>query len=207
MADNKIVIIGNSGVGKSTMMMWTIHNKFMQNLEPTIGASFCIKDVYVSGEKIRLNIWDTAGQERFRSIAGMYYRNSIGCICVFDVTNRQSFQDVGYWLADYEKLCDLPHAIIIVANKCDAPISKWAVTKQEIEKLIITYQHELIYTNCVSGENVVKTFQRLSELILEVKKEMIHMNNLADDKYMGILDLQSEKWLWDREDNGRYCAC
>lgn len=206
--DNKIVIIGNSGVGKSTMMMWLTHNKFMGHLEPTIGASFCIKEMNVKGEKVKLHIWDTAGQERFRSISSIYYRDSIGCLCVFDVTNRESFEALGEWLKDYEKLTEFPHGIIIVANKCDAPLPKWKVTKQEIENFILEYQHELIYTNCISGENVIKTFQRLSELVLDVRKDMLNFDDFHDDKYLGILDLQAEKWFNGGDNNtNSYCQC
>lgn len=193
-SDNKIVLIGDSGVGKSTIMLWLLNNKYTPFMQPTIGASFCIKTVDINGTKMKLNIWDTAGQERFRSIAGMYYKNTIGCICVFDVTNRKSFSNVEYWLSEYREHNNLDHyGIILVGNKCDADESKWNVSRDEANMFAKKHQLPIIYTNCITGDNVINVFEILCKMVIEIKKELMVANEFQYDNYITILDDNTNK--------------
>src|SRR5436190_17167130 len=100
----KIVLIGDSGVGKTTLNMNYIKGtKSLQSghsIEdgPTIGASYYCKQINKGGEIIKLSIWDTAGQERYNSLASIYCRDASGCMCVFDVTNKTSFNHIDKWI-------------------------------------------------------------------------------------------------------------
>ncbi|GBE79595.1 P-loop containing nucleoside triphosphate hydrolase protein [Sparassis latifolia] len=118
--DAKIVIMGNTGVGKTSLLHRYTHNKFdPKNTTSTTGAFFVTKKVYVDGIKVRLQLWDTAGQERFRSMAPMYYRGANAALLLYDITNASSFDDIRGWLEELKKNCSPDLIIYIVGSKAD----------------------------------------------------------------------------------------
>ena len=145
---HKLVTVGDTGVGKSSVI-WSClvcenHQVFRGG--PTIGAAYFSCRI----GNTRLQIWDTAGQERFRSLYGMYYRNSSFCVCVFDVSNRESFESVDRWLALFRESCPgVPY--LLVANKIDS--LKWVVTRQEIEEKAKSLTCGVVFTSAITGEN------------------------------------------------------
>ena len=190
----KIVMIGNSGVGKSTLAAWYSLNYKPDALSQTVGASFFSKIIVISEKRIRIDIWDTAGQERFHSIAKLYYNNTIAAVCMFDVTNYSTFKDLDFWLNDYQQVDNKKSKIIIVANKIDQPKESWQITDQEIEKFVKDNNHQLVYTNCVTGEGINKVF----DIILN------HILGLDDDNYKSkIINLMSPKLFI----KNRICSC
>ena len=164
---HKIVLLGDSGVGKSSMITWLLVGRAEEPMQSTVGAAFYTKEFDIDYKKIKFNIWDTAGQERFRSIAKIYYRNTMGCFAVFDVTNRASFLNLKQWLDDYQKENNKNNNIIIIANKCDMDKKYWKVTEDEIKNLSSEYDCEHIYTSCVNGLNVEKAFEEMGRMILQ----------------------------------------
>ena len=168
MTDCKIVLIGDTGVGKSTVMNYLLTGKYEAHNLPTIGASFCIKKLKIGGKLIKLNIWDTAGQERFKSIASMYYKNTLGCACVFDVTVYDSFLNIDYWLTEYKKHCGTDDVnIVIVANKCDYAESEWQISKDEINIYSMSLNLPVFFTDCIEGTNIAEIFDLLATNIIE----------------------------------------
>lgn len=118
--DSKIVIMGNSGVGKTSLLQRYTQNRFdPKNTTSTSGAFFVTKKVYVKGLKVRLQLWDTAGQERFRSMAPMYYRGANAALLLYDITNASTFQDIRGWLEELKKNCPPELIIYIVGSKAD----------------------------------------------------------------------------------------
>ncbi|KAJ7233119.1 P-loop containing nucleoside triphosphate hydrolase protein, partial [Mycena haematopus] len=118
--DSKIVIMGNSGVGKTSLLQRYTLNKFdPKNTTSTSGAFFVTKKVYVNGLKVRLQLWDTAGQERFRSMAPMYYRGANAALLLYDITNVSTFDDIRGWLEELKKNCQPELLIYIVGSKAD----------------------------------------------------------------------------------------
>ncbi|KAF7354994.1 Ras-like GTP-binding protein RYL2 [Mycena sanguinolenta] len=118
--DSKIVIMGNSGVGKTSLLQRYTLNKFdPKNTTSTSGAFFVTKKVYVNGLKVRLQLWDTAGQERFRSMAPMYYRGANAALLLYDITNASTFDDIRGWLEELKKNCQPELLIYIVGSKAD----------------------------------------------------------------------------------------
>ncbi|KAF8351232.1 P-loop containing nucleoside triphosphate hydrolase protein [Amanita rubescens] len=118
--DSKIVIMGNSGVGKTSLLQRYTQNKFdPKNTTSTSGAFFVTKKVYVNGVKVRLQLWDTAGQERFRSMAPMYYRGANAALILYDITNVSTFNDIRGWLQELKKNCPPELLIYIVGAKAD----------------------------------------------------------------------------------------
>ncbi|KAF4619429.1 hypothetical protein D9613_005435 [Agrocybe pediades] len=118
--DSKIVVMGNSGVGKTSLLYRYTQNKFdPKNTTSTSGAFFVTKKVYVNGLKVRLQLWDTAGQERFRSMAPMYYRGANAALLLYDITNASTFEDIRGWLEELKKNCAPELIIYIVGSKAD----------------------------------------------------------------------------------------
>ncbi|TFY70038.1 hypothetical protein EVG20_g2884, partial [Dentipellis fragilis] len=118
--DAKIVVMGNTGVGKTSLLQRYTQNKFdPKNTTSTTGAFFVTKKVYVNGLKVRLQLWDTAGQERFRSMAPMYYRGANAALLLYDITSVVSFEDVRGWLEELKKNCPTDLIIYIVGSKAD----------------------------------------------------------------------------------------
>ena len=115
----KFIIIGDSNVGKSCLMLQFIERKFKSFIDPTIGVEFGSKKMDISGKVVKLQIWDTAGQENFRSITRSYFRGAIGALLVFDITNRQSFIDIEKWLKEVKSNTTSNIEMILVGNKCD----------------------------------------------------------------------------------------
>nr|CAD7393725.1 unnamed protein product [Timema cristinae] len=110
----KLLIIGDSGVGKSSLLLRFADNTFSGSYITTIGVDFKIRTVDVDGERVKLQIWDTAGQERFRTITSTYYRGTHGVIVVYDVTSGDSFANVKRWLHEIEQNCDVVNRILDV---------------------------------------------------------------------------------------------
>ncbi|KAL7875779.1 hypothetical protein AOLI_G00107420 [Acnodon oligacanthus] len=137
----------------------------------TIGVDFFSRLVEIEpGKRIKLQIWDTAGQERFRSITRAYYRNSVGGLLLFDITNRRSFQNVHEWLEEARSHVQ-PHSIVflLVGHKCDLE-SQRQVTRQEAEKLAAAYGMRYVETSARDAINVERAFTELTRDIFELVK-------------------------------------
>ena len=168
----KVVLVGEAGVGKTSLTYWFLNNKYLTQPSSTIGASFTTKSININKKNIKFSIWDTAGQERFRSIVKLYYRDAVVCICIFDVTNRNSYNCLDYWIKNYKEynnFNDNNYIILVIANKCDIDKSKWMVTEKEINKFVSENKYEFFYTNCITGENINEAFEKIGQLILEKK--------------------------------------
>mmetsp|Transcript_73826 Transcript_73826/g.102541 ORF Transcript_73826/g.102541 Transcript_73826/m.102541 type:complete len:144 (+) Transcript_73826:30-461(+) len=130
----KMLLIGNSGVGKSCLLLRYAENSFNENFFNTIGVDFKLKTIRLEDQTIKLQIWDTAGQERFRTLTASYYRGAQGIIIVYDVTDRETFENVRTWINEIEKYSQANVCKILVGNKCDME-DKRQVTKEEGEEL------------------------------------------------------------------------
>ncbi|XP_033920026.1 ras-related protein Rab-39B isoform X2 [Melopsittacus undulatus] len=140
----RLIVIGDSTVGKSCLIRRFTEGRFAQISDPTVGVDFFSRLVEIEpGKRIKLQIWDTAGQERFRSITRAYYRNSVGGLLLFDITNRRSFQNVHEWLEE-TKVHVQPYQIVfvLVGHKCDLDTQR-QVTRHEAEKLAAAYEKKL----------------------------------------------------------------
>ncbi|CAD5217571.1 unnamed protein product [Bursaphelenchus okinawaensis] len=165
----KLLIIGDSGVGKSSLLMRFADNVFSNSYITTIGVDFKIRTITVMDKKVKLQIWDTAGQERFRTITSTYYRGTHGVIVVYDVTNGESFGNVKRWLNEIEKNCsNVPR--ILVGNKVDEPTQR-IVNEEDSRAFAETMKIPFYETSARSGVNVDKIFTDLTEIALKLKLE------------------------------------
>ncbi|KAJ7961649.1 Ras-related protein like [Quillaja saponaria] len=115
----KIVIIGDSAVGKSNLLSRFARNEFDSNSKATIGVEFQTQVLEIDGKEVKAQIWDTAGQERFRAVTSAYYRGAVGALIVYDISRRSTFDSVKRWLDELTTHCDSTLARMLVGNKCD----------------------------------------------------------------------------------------
>lgn len=172
----KIVVVGASAVGKSSIVQRLVQGTFSEDGSTTCGADFYTYQCPIDSDYVKLQIWDTAGQERFRSISKSYFRNAVGAILVYDITSMSSFDQLTDWLNDLQSLC-VPNAyILLVGNKADLE-SQRQVGAQQIKEFAERHKLETIETSALNGKNVKEAFTRLSmEISARVKSEQITPN-------------------------------
>ncbi|KAF4036314.1 Ras family [Phytophthora infestans] len=159
----KVVLIGDSGVGKSNLVMRFTKNKYMPHSVQTVGFEFATKTIRVGDRRLRAQIWDTAGQERFQSLTAAYYRNAVGAMIVYDITNRSSFEHVTGWLAQVHEHSHESLVLILVGNKCDLahlPESR-QVSTLEAARFAAKHSMEFLETSALDATNVVDAFKKL----------------------------------------------
>ena len=119
--NNKVVLIGETGVGKTCIIEQFIDQKFNEKQDSTIAAQFCRKDFeFPEGEKISLDIWDTAGQEKYRALSRIFYKNARAVVIVYNIVSKITFEEAkNYWYEQVKQHCDSNVIIAIAANKCD----------------------------------------------------------------------------------------
>uniref|UniRef100_A0A8C3J835 RAB39A, member RAS oncogene family n=1 Tax=Calidris pygmaea TaxID=425635 RepID=A0A8C3J835_9CHAR len=170
----RLIVLGDSTVGKSCLLHRFTEGRFPGPLhsDPTVGVDFFSRLVEIEpGKRVKLQLWDTAGQERFRSITRSYYRNSVGGLLVFDITNRRSFEHVKDWLEE-AKMHVQPFQIVflLVGHKCDL-VSQREVTREEAEKLSSDCGMKYIETSAKDATNVEESFTILTRDIYELVKK------------------------------------
>ena len=159
----KILMVGESNVGKSCLMLKYVNDMFSSTFITTIGIDFKYKYINIDDKRIKLQIWDTAGQERFRSITASYFRNAHGAVLVYDVTNRISFERVQHWLENLHKAGLKSTSIALVANKVD--MEKQAVTLMEGRALANKFDLIFYEASAKTGYNVDRLFETLTRSI------------------------------------------
>ncbi|KAL9648777.1 hypothetical protein ABK040_003711 [Willaertia magna] len=217
----KLIIIGDSGTGKSCILRRYLESQYYEDQTHTIGVEFGAKILFLNGKNIKLQIWDTAGQERYRSVVKSYYRDAIGAIVVYDITNEQSFLNTKRWIEEAKSLSSDQMTCILVGNKKDK-----IEHQQEQERKVSFLQgsqlaHSLnsmfFETSAVSGENIDEIFTKLTksillklesdELNLSTKQSIIVNTNVNNQKNSITTDLNGDG---NGENNGSYlsyCGC
>jgi small GTP-binding protein len=171
----KVVIIGDSQVGKTCILGRLTAGRFNPESMPTIGAAFQNHTLATAAGIVSLQIWDTAGQERYRSLAPMYYRNAQAAIVVFDLTSLQSFQSLDQWRADLEGKRAADLRLFVVGNKADL-VDRRVVEKQcALEFAARCGAVEYIETSAKSGQGITDLFKKVAESIAAVPLHRLAM--------------------------------
>jgi len=157
----KLLLIGDSGVGKSSLLLRFADNSYSESFIATIGVDFKIKTIEVENKVVKLQIWDTAGQEKFRTITSSYYRGAHGIIIVYDVTNRESFDNVKNWINEIARYASENVNRLLVGNKSDLE-GKKAVTYEEGKELADSLGINFIETSAKTSSNVEQSFLRMA---------------------------------------------
>lgn len=160
----KLLVLGDSKVGKSCLILRYTEDQFPEDFLTTIGVDFKVKNINIENQDYKLQIWDTAGQEQFRSITKSFYRNSHGVLVVFDLSDRESFESVPTWINSVLQSCESPINIILVGNKCDLD---HAVSKKEAEDLASSFNIKYIETSAKNNLNVDEAFSCLAKDVIK----------------------------------------
>jgi len=164
----KLCVLGDSGVGKSSIVQRFVHNTFNPSVESTIGASFMTKCMLVDECTYKFNIWDTAGQERYRSLAPMYYRNAGAAIIVYDVTSQLTFQSVKGWIRELQLHGSSNVVMAIAGNKSDLE-GRREVTLKEARDYANTVNAAFVETSALTAVNIHELFK---EIALKLPKKV-----------------------------------
>ena len=162
----KIVLIGDASVGKTNILSKYLYDEFDPNSKSTVGVEFATKNFTIDNNIVKAQIWDTAGQERYRSITSAYYKGAKGCLLVYDITRKPTFETIDKWISELKSTSESNITIILVGNKCDLENER-KVTKEEGEEKAKFYNMAFIETSALNGTNLEKAFD---ELIKDVYK-------------------------------------
>ena len=171
----KILLLGDSEVGKSCFLMRYSDNVFVDNYITTIGLDYKLKYVQLeSGEMIKVQLWDTAGQDRYRTIAKNYYKGSHGILLLYDITKLNSFENIREWIKDIREEVYEKAIIFLIGNKIDKNEER-VITTEQGEKLAKEYDLPFFEASAKSGENVDEIFKalykKISEVYIDIQKE------------------------------------
>jgi len=164
--ETKVVLLGESGVGKTSIVLQYVHKQFSSNLNPTIGASFLTKTLWVDGFKLKLQLWDTAGQERFRSLAPMYYRGASIALLVYDVTAEESFVRAQEWVKELKANVFEDIILVVVGNKIDYP------------DRAVSYERAAEYAQSIGGlcfDTSAKNNAGIEDMFLALSRRLIQI--------------------------------
>jgi len=173
----KVVLIGDSGVGKSNLLSRFTRNEFNLESKTTIGVEFATKSIVAEDKTIKAQIWDTAGQERYRAITSAYYRGAVGALLVYDISKHVTFENVERWLKELRDHADANIVIMLVGNKSDLRHQRAVHTNEAME---FAEKHNLAFieTSALDSKGVETAFQRiLTEIYRLLNRNSMQTNN------------------------------
>ncbi|XP_053133506.1 ras-related protein Rab-13 isoform X4 [Hemicordylus capensis] len=177
----KLLLIGDSGVGKTCLIIRFAEDNFSGTYISTIGIDFKIRTVEIEGKRIKLQVWDTAGQERFKTITTAYYRGAMGIILVYDITDEKSFENIQNWMKSIKENASAGVERLLLGNKCDME-SKRKVPRDRAEKLSKEYGIRFFETSAKSSVNVAEAFSTLArDILLKSSKKSAAVNKRPVD--------------------------
>ena len=189
----KILLIGNTFVGKSSLLQRFIDQSWNGKFDPTIGVDFVriiknkkiqkLKTIEVEGKKVKLQIWDTAGEERFRNITSSYYKGGHGILLMYDITNRNSFESIKNWLIEVEKHADKNIYKILIGNKIDLEKDR-DITYNEGKEYAESEGMKFIETSAKDGSNIEEAFELITKEIIKsnINKNVNEIENKNNSK-------------------------
>ena len=190
----KLILIGNSGVGKSCILQRYIKHTFEESYKCTIGVDFLMKSIVINGQTVKLQLWDTAGQEKYKSMASSYYRGANVALIVFDITNHESFDALPLWIENFYKNGPEQKNIILIGNKNDLTDLR-QVTQKEAEAFSETNNMMYFETSAKEGDNIEYIFNYAAEKLLEfygrnneaiLKRQMTPNNDIQSSNFKEI---------------------
>ena len=195
----KVLLIGNSGVGKSSLFLRFVDDIWEDSFVPTIGVDFKVKTLSIEDKKIKLQIWDTAGQERFRTIISSYYKGAHGILLIFDLSDIETFKSLNNWLIEIERNANKNVIKILIGNKCD--LNERKVTMKQASEFAEENGMKYIETSAKNNINVIDAFRTLGmELIISSKDDQF-----SQGKEVKNIVLNNNIDLNKKKHNIKYC--
>lgn len=180
----KVVLIGDSGVGKSNLLSRFTRNEFCLESKSTIGVEFATRSIQVDGKTIKAQIWDTAGQERYRAITSAYYRGAVGALLVYDITKQGTFENVDRWLKELRDHADSNIVIMLVGNKSDLRHLR-SVSTEEAQTFCEKEGLSFIETSALESTNVEKAFQQILTDIYHIVSKKVMTDTEHQSRTVG----------------------
>ena len=187
----KVVVIGDSGVGKSNLLSRFTRNEFNLESKSTIGVEFATRTVSMEGKTIKAQIWDTAGQERYRAITSAYYRGAVGALLVYDITKEASFENVAKWLAELQENATADITITMIGNKTDLHGAR-AVSTEQGRAYAEEQGLAFIEASALNGGNVEAAFVQCLGEIYRKKARKEHELQAAQGT-VSVADTKEER--------------
>ena len=166
----KIVLIGDTSVGKTNMLSRYISNEYNPNSQSTIGVELSTKNYIFDNNEVKVQIWDTAGQEKYRSITSSYYKGAQGCLLVYDITRKETFDNIDKWFSELKNSSNGDITAILIGNKCDLSNER-KVTTEEAQKKAKLLNMAFMETSAFDGSNIDKAFSELVNNVYQKNKQ------------------------------------
>ena len=174
----KVVLVGDSFVGKTNIMSKYLKNEFHEDSKATVGVEFGSKQFNVEGHIIKAQIWDTAGQERYKAITSAYYKGAKGAFVVYDITRKSSFDSIDKWINDLTSAADKKLTVVVIGNKSDLEDQR-QITKEQGQEKASKLNVAFLETSAFSGENLDKAFEMMiNEVYKKCHEEMLAENDV-----------------------------
>eukprot|EP00249_Psilotum_nudum_P004600 c18102_g1_i1 orf=397-1050(+) len=199
----KIVLIGDSAVGKSNLLSRYTRNEFHLNSKATIGVEFQTQSMEINGREVKAQVWDTAGQERFRAVTSAYYRGAAGAMVAYDISRRETFDNVGRWLEELRLHADISVVTMLVGNKCDL-INLREVSVEEGKELAAAENMFFMETSALNAVNVTLAFQTV---VREIYKAVSRKVLCCDFQKPDMLLSSSQKLTLDGSGDANKSIC
>ena len=201
----KIVLIGDTSVGKTNILSKYLSNEFDPDSKATVGVEFGTKDFKIENNIVKVQIWDTAGQERYRSITNAYYKGAKGSLLVYDITNPKTFESLDKWLSDLKTNGEEKISIILVGNKTDLEDQRKISIEQGKEKAEF-YKLAFIETSALNGDNIEKAFNELITDVYKNHHELFEKQAKVEltDKAIDLENVDQNKE--NKEENKKFCC-
>ena len=189
----KILILGDSFVGKTNMLKRFLNNEFDMNTKETVGVEFGSKN-FIFGENdiIKAQIWDTAGQERYRSVTKAYYKGAKGALLVYDITRKSTFENIDNWLIDLRTNADKDILIVLIGNKSDL-LDNREVSSEDAQTKAEQYNVAYMETSAKNGDNISKAFTELVEQVYKANISLLQSDVQIEDNNEDGVNLNKEE--------------
>ncbi|KAM7470314.1 hypothetical protein LguiA_008497 [Lonicera macranthoides] len=198
----KVVLIGDSGVGKSNLLSRFTRNEFCLESKSTIGVEFATRTLQVEGRTIKAQIWDTAGQERYRAITSAYYRGALGALLVYDTTKPTTFENVSRWLKELRDHADSNIVIMLIGNKTDLKHLR-AVATEDAQSFAEREGLSFVETSALEATNVENAFHTILAEIYRI----ISKKSLSSEEPGPASIKEGKTLVVGQEDNNTKKAC
>ena len=202
----KLILIGNSGVGKSSIIQRYMKQTFEESYKCTIGVDFLMKTLEINNKTVKLQLWDTAGQEKYKSMVASYYRGANVALVVFDLTNHSSFDSLPLWIENYYKNGPEQKNIILIGNKNDL-VEERQVTKEEAELFSETNNMMYFETSAKEGDNIEYVFNYTAEKLLDFYGSQNEINSQKQVHMTNELQSQNFKEIRIEEHSNKRTCC
>mmetsp|Transcript_67362 Transcript_67362/g.60513 ORF Transcript_67362/g.60513 Transcript_67362/m.60513 type:complete len:218 (+) Transcript_67362:104-757(+) len=203
----KIIIIGESGVGKTAILHQYVMDKFIQEHKATIGADFLTKEINVDDKIVTLQIWDTAGQERFQSLGNAFYRGADACILVYDITDQKSFDQIEDWKQKFVNQANIEnereYPFLLLGNKSDMSQNR-AVSQQQGEQYASNNGMTFYETSAKDGNNIDTAIQAIASTASDQPTVPFFHEEVVQKAMQNYANNEETN---NNDDNAGGCAC